>query len=151
MKKIVRLTESDLARIVRRVIREQNEAANTILSQMETLCKNRQAESEAMKQMVYKIKDKSTYDAILEQVKTSPEFRKSQGNNYSTICDWLMAKGMDSYSTGKGTAGNPVSVGKNLYQGIRRLGSGQSAQGIGSEVERHLRQFNPYEDTGVPL
>jgi hypothetical protein len=151
MKRIVRLTESDLARIVRRVINEQNEVANSILSQMETLCNNGKAESEAMKQTVYKIKDKATYDAILKQVQSSPEFKSRQGNNYSKICDWLMAEGMDSYSTSQGSSGNPVSIGKNVVQGIRRLGSGQSAIGIGSEVERHLSQFNMLETASVSL
>ena len=50
MKRIVRLTESDLTRLVRRIIKEQNEQANPvadkILSEIEYLCKTfREAET----------------------------------------------------------------------------------------------------------
>jgi len=117
MKRIVRLTENDLARIVRRVINEQNEVANTILSQMETLCNNGKVESEAMKQAIYKIKDKATYDAILKQVNRSPEFKKRQGNNYTLITDWLQKEGMVLKS-----------------------------RSIATEIIRHLQQFNNNED-----
>lgn len=135
MKKIVRLTESDLARIVRRVIREQNEAANTILSQMETLCNNGEAESEAMKQTVYKIRDKATYDAILQQVKTSPEFKKRQGNNYFTIMNWLTNEGVSSTMLQKG----PVPA---IYNAL-------SGASIGQELGRHLAQFSGKEGTST--
>ena len=60
MKKIVRLTESDLARIVKRVINEEaNALADKILSEMEYLCNKGDAESDAMVAAVKKIKDKA--------------------------------------------------------------------------------------------
>lgn len=131
MKRIVRLTENDLARIVRRVINEQNEVANSILSQMETLCNNGKTESEAMKQAVYKIKDKATYDAILKQVQTSPEFKKRQGNNYGTIMDWLSNEGLSTSMSDSG----PVPAVYNALVGVS----------IGEELARHLIQFSGKE------
>jgi hypothetical protein len=120
MKRIVRLTENDLARIVRRVINEQNE-----------LCNNGKNESEAMKQAVYKIKDKATYDAILKQVQTSPEFKKRQGNNYSTIMDWLSNEGLSTSMSDSG----PVPAVYNALVGVS----------IGEELARHLIQFSGKE------
>ena len=135
MKRIVRLTESDLARIVRRVINEQNEVANSIISQMETLCNNGKAESEAMKQTVYKIKDKATYDAILKQVQSSPEFKSRQGNNYYTIMNWLSNEGVSSTMLQKG----PVPA---IYNAL-------SGASIGQELGRHLAQFSGKEGTST--
>ena len=135
MKKIVRLTENDLARIVRRVINEQSEDAYKILSQMETLCNNGNAESEAMKQVVYKIKDKATYDIIQKLVYSGPKFKASQGKNYALIADWLKAEGVSpvAYATGDGDA---------MMTGISNTLRGT---GIGKEIARHLGQFNENE------
>jgi hypothetical protein len=136
MKKIVRLTESDLARIVRRVINEQaNPVADKILSEMEYLCNNGKVEGDAMVAAVMKIKDQATYDAILKNVKTSPNFRKRQGSNYSLIVDWLKVKGMDPIRVG--TKGDPVAAINNLVTGT------STAEKIG----KHLNKFNSAEES----
>ena len=134
MKKIVRLTENDLARIVRRVINEQSEDAYKILSQMETLCNNGNAESEAMKQTVYKIKDKATYDTIQKLVYSGPKFKASQGKNYALIGDWLVAEGVSqvAYAGGGGDSDSLMTGISNTLRGT----------GIGNEIARHLGQFN---------
>jgi hypothetical protein len=136
MKRIVRLTERDLSRIVRRVINEQNEVANSILSQMETLCNNGDANTQSMKNTVYKIKDKATYEAILAQVRTSPEFKSRQGNNYSTICGWLLNEGMVAH-TGLG-ARKKAGVISAVIDTVR-------GTEVAEEIERHLVQFNTRE------
>ncbi len=139
MKRIVRLTESDLARIVRRVINEQSEDAYKILSQMETLCNNGQAESESMKNTIYKIKDKATYDTIQKLVYSGPKFKTSQGKNYALIADWLKAEGVSpvAYATGDGDS---------MMTGISNVVRGT---GIGKEIARHLGQFNADESKSL--
>jgi len=137
MKRIVRLTESDLARIVRRVINESNEMATSILSQMESLCNNGKAESEAMKQVVYKIKDKATYDAIHTQVQSSPEFKASQGYNYGTIADWLTNEGVSKVAT--------TSARENMTGFLPGISNAVRGVSIGREIARHLGQFNEQE------
>jgi hypothetical protein len=139
MKRIVRLTESDLARIVRRVINEQGEDAYKILSQMETLCNNGNAESEAMKQTVYKIKDKATYDIIQKLVYSGPKFKASQGKNYALIADWLKAEGVSEVAY-------PTGDGDRMMTGISNTLRGTS---IGKEIARHLGQFNDKESASL--
>ena len=136
MKRIVRLTESDLTRIVRRVIEEQaNPVADKILSEMEYLCNNDKAESDAMVAAVMKIKDQATYDAIHKNVKTSPNFKKRQGSNFDLIIHWLTNKGMDAKRVG--TPYDPVAAGYNLIAGTSTA----------DEVGKHLQKFNSMESS----
>lgn len=136
MKRIVRLTESDLTRIVRRVIEEQaNPVADKILSEMEYLCNNDKAESDAMVAAVMKIKDQATYDAIQKNVKTSPNFKKRQGSNYGQIIDWLQAKGLPSYMEGKDS---PVKY-------IANIGTS-----ISQKISSYLSKFNQFESASYP-
>ena len=136
MKRIVRLTESDLARIVRRVINEQsNPVADKILSEMEYLCNNGKVESPAMVAAVMKIKDQATYDAIHKYVKTSPNFRKRQGSNFDLIIDWLKNKGMDAKRVGNPY--DPIAAGYNLIAGTRTA----------DKVGKYLQKFNSFEQS----
>jgi hypothetical protein len=136
MKRIVRLTESDLTRIVKRVIEEQaNPVADKILSEIEYLCNNGKVEGDAMVAAVMKIKDQATYDAILKNVKTSPNFRKRQGSNFNLIVDWLTNKGMDAKRVG--TPYDPVAAGYNLIAGTSTA----------DKVGRHLQKFNSMEES----
>jgi len=139
MKRIVRLTESDLARIVRRVINEESEDAYKILSQMETLCNNGYAESESMKNTVYKIKDKATYDTIQKLVYSGPKFKASQGKNYALIADWLKAEGVSpvAYPSGDGT---------ELMTGIS---NSLRTTGISKDIAKHLGKFNDKESKSL--
>jgi hypothetical protein len=132
MKKIVRLTENDLARIVKRVINEQNEDAYKILSQMETLCNNGYAESESMKNTVYKIKDKATYDTIQKLVYSGPKFKASQGKNYALIADWLKAEGVSPVAYASGD-GDDIMTG--ISNAVR-------TSGVGDAIGKHLGKFN---------
>lgn len=134
MKRIVRLTETDLTRIVKRVIKEEaNALADKILSEMEYLCNNGKVEGDAMVAAVMKIKDQATYDAILKNVKTSPNFRKRQGSNYGLIVDWLKAEGMDPKRVG--TQYDPVAAVNNLVTGTKTA----------DKVGKHLQKFNSSE------
>ena len=139
MKRIVRLTESDLARIVRRVIKEENEYANKILSQMESLIANGDVESDSMVTVVKKIKDKPTYDAILSKVYSDPGFKSRQGNNFKLISDWLKNKGMDEVMPVNNH--DPINSGYNLLKGTN------TAEQIGN----HLQQFNASEKNSAGI
>jgi hypothetical protein len=143
MKRIVRLTESDLTRLVRRIIKEQNEQANPvadkILSEMEYLCNNGKAESNAMVGAVMKIKDKATYDAVANKVRTSPNFKQRQGKNYGSIADWLVAEGISQVAT-------PSGDGTKLMSGISNLSRGT---GVAESISNHLGKFNPDETSDL--
>lgn len=136
MKRIVRLTETDLTRIVKRVIKEEaNALADKILSEMEYLCNKGDAESDAMVAAVLKIKDKATYDAIHDKVKKSPNFKKRQGTNYGQIVDWLEAEGLDSYMEGKDS---PVKA-------IANIGTSRA-----QKITQWLQQYNQFESASYP-
>jgi len=141
MKRIVRLTENDLARIVRRVVREQKEQSNPvadkILSEMEYLCNQGNAESDAMVAAVMKIKDQATYDAIVTKVRTSPNFKQRQGKTYSTIADWLTAEGVSQIA-------RPSGDGTKFMTGISNLARGT---GIAERISKHLGKFNSSESS----
>ena len=136
MKRIVRLTETDLTRIVKRVIKEEaNALADKILSEMEYLCNNGDAESDAMVAAVLKIKDKATYDAIHDKVRKGPNFKQRQGKNYGQIVDWLEAEGLDSYMEGKASP----------FKAIANIGASRA-----QKITDWLQQYNQFESASYP-
>jgi hypothetical protein len=124
MKKIVKLTESDLVRIVKRVINENNtsllnegngqNAVNAIKKGMAGLGTDERGVLNA----VYMIKNKADYMEALAAVKKL---------GYNTIGSYIS------------TDMEEVSYGMNVF------GFADKQNKIISEINRHLQQFNPEE------
>jgi hypothetical protein len=102
MKRIVRLTESDLARIVRRVIKEEESSTNFSSSDLATANSIIDACLVAFKGDIFdgtyendvekaikRITTKNIYNAVLNLVKTSKKVRSATGNNYDLVGDFL--------------------------------------------------------------
>ena len=105
MKKIIRLTESDLARIVRRVIKEQESGiasaavkplggndpnaglAKTIVGKLMTASGGMGTDEEGMYNAVLMIKDKPTYWAVIKVLQTSPNVKNQFGKNFNKVID----------------------------------------------------------------
>ena len=116
MKRIIRLTESDLARIVRRVISEGNgeNAIKSITKAMSGLG----TDERAIQRAVYSIKNKADYEEALAAVKKL---------GYKTIGAYISTD-MEYVPYGSNIGG--------LYD---------EQNDIVDEVERHLGQFNSSE------
>ena len=131
MKKVIRLTESDLARIVRRVINESkdvlNEGAGTTAFQtINNAMSGMGTDENGVTKGVYMIKTKVDYQECLDLVKKE---------GYKTILEYIQTD-MD-YQSETDTHGKVKDfVGNNRY--IR-------------EYQRHLSQFNPNEKYVVGL
>jgi hypothetical protein len=122
MKKVIRLTESDLARIVKRVIKESKGILNegngtTAFQTIQKGMSGMGTDENMVAKGVYMIKSKADYQECLDLV-------KKQG--FNSIMDWIST---DWTYVDPGTDFG-VSSGTNIQ--IQDLG-------------RHLRQFNPVE------
>lgn len=133
MRKIIRLTESDLARIVRRVIREDATAVANNGTKAFQLIKSGMAglgTDEAKVQTgVFTIKNKTDYDTCLALVKKE---------GYNTIMKYIatdMAIEPDTYdSDGQRLSGGPI-------QALR----GGTDNKMLYSFEKYLKQFNSLE------
>jgi hypothetical protein len=127
MKKVIRLTESDLARIVKRVIKEAETAttgggytqnAKTAIGLIEKGMGGAGTDENMVAKGVYTIKTKQDYSNVLDHAK-----RKG----FKLILDWIS------------TDWTYVDPGTDFG-----ISSGTNAQL--QDVARHLRQFNPEEN-----
>lgn len=129
MKKIVRLTESDLARIVKRVIKENNKnliregngqnAIDAITKAMEWTFKEGGTNERNVLKGVQMIKNKTDYMEALAAVK------KLGHNTIGSYISTDMEEVMANY---------------NLF------GYADESNRIIGEIESHLKKFNPKED-----
>jgi hypothetical protein len=129
MKKVIRLTESDLTRIVRRVIKEQQSGgytqnAKTAIKLIEDGISYVGIDGTTLESSiakgVYAIKTKEDYQHVLKHAKAK---------GFKTIMDWI-GSDMSWQSETDNTQGVKDIVGNNKY--LR-------------EFNRHLSQFNPNE------
>ena len=128
MKKVIRLTESDLTRIVRRVIKETEDAAVAKPASTEN-GKNAfklikagvdGKNKDTIAKGIYTIKTKEDYDTVMRHI------HKYLGK-YSAIMDYLS------------------SVWQYIKSGSNLFGIWSSSNKWLLDLERHLRQFNPKE------
>jgi len=107
MKKIIKLTESDLARIVRRVIKEQESGiamgavkplgndnpyaglAMKVVGMLMTATGKMNTDEDMILDALRLIKDKKQYDAVISLLKKSPKVRTQYGENFSRIIDLI--------------------------------------------------------------
>ena len=157
MGRIIRLTESDLARIVRRVIREEDQinspeglnknptdykgfALSVVGKMMPAIDSWRPSANEIIYTQVYRIDSQEKYDAVAELCKTSPVLKEKYGNNkepnqgYYNPIDFpfqtVMAFIQHGYSTN-------IFVREDNYKTLEYYAT-------------HLRQFNPNEKVYKP-
>ena len=124
MKRIIRLTESDLTRIVRRVIKEsETVATGGGLTAFQTIKKGMEGlgtDENMVAKGVYMIKSKADYQECLTLVKKA---------GFNTIMAWI-ATDMSFQKESDSTQGVKDIVGNNSY--LRQF-------------SKHLVQFNPSE------
>jgi hypothetical protein len=127
MKRVIRLTESDLVRIVKRVIAEDataatgggyTENAKTSIKLIEKGMGGVGTDENMVAKGVYTIKNKEDYSHVLKH---------ANAKGFKTIMDWIST---DWTYIDKGTDFGISSKSNALIQ----------------DVERHLRQFNSVED-----
>jgi hypothetical protein len=124
MKKIIRLTESDLTRIVRRVIKEQQSGgytqnAKTAIKLIEDgIAYIGGTDEKMIAKGVYTIKTKEDYQHVLKHAKAK---------GFKSVMAWI--------NTDWENVASETDFGIN---------SGNSSLII--DVERHLKQFNPSEE-----
>jgi hypothetical protein len=127
MKKVIRLTESDLARIVRRVIKENETTTSQPVSTEDgkTAFKEIKAgvdgkDYDRIAQGIYKIKTKEDYDTVMRHI------HKYVGK-YSLILDYV------------------CKVWGNWADGSNFFGVATSSNDWMKDLSRHLYQFNKTE------
>ena len=128
MKKIIRLTESDLTRIVRRVIKEQESGGYTQNAKMAIkLIEGGMGSTfggyKDIQKGVYAIKNKEDYQNVLKHC-----MAKNKG--YKTILNWINTEWKYTPSASDFKFG---------------LGNTEQLNTMITDVERHLQQFNPSE------
>lgn len=127
MKKIIRLTESDLTRIVRRVIKEQQSGgytqnAKTAIKLIEDgIAYIGGTDEKMIARGVYAIKTKEDYNGVLDHSKKKG-FKSVMGWISS---DWEYTEQASDYQFG--------------------LGNRDELNGMIMDITRHLQQFNPSE------
>ena len=128
MKRIIRLTESDLARIVKRVIKENQtgggytQNAKTAIKLIENgIAYIGGTDEDMIAKGVYTIKTKEDYNNVLHHCK-----RKG----FKTIMDWINTDWEYTPDAADAQFG---------------LGSTQELNKMIMDLGRHLRQFNPSE------
>lgn len=141
MKKIIRLTESDLTRIVRRVIKEQEsgiasgaikplgggytENAKKAIKFIEDGMGSTFGGYQNIQKGVYAIKTKEDYQNVLKHC-----MAKNKG--YKTILNWINTEWKYTPSSSDFKFG---------------LGNTEQLNNMIVDIERHLKQFNPSEST----
>lgn len=154
MKRIIRLTESDLARIVKRVINEAeatsaNSDPNLGLAQkiVGTIWKAMSGmgtDDQAVLNAVLMIKNKAIYDSVLNICKTSPKIKAEWGRNFNTVGDWISTD-MASYSRedlgslDKTTNQIVARIQNHLQKVSGNPGEGIKSGGVRDVVDRTLR------------
>jgi len=128
MKKIKRLTESDLTRIVRRVIKEQQSGgytqnAKTAIKLIEDGMGSTFGGYQSIQKGVYAIKTKEDYQNVLKHC-----MAKNKG--YKTIMGWINTEWKFTPSESDFKFG---------------LGNTEQLNTMITDVERHLQQFNTSE------
>ena len=128
MKRIIRLTESDLTRIVKRVIRE-SETATTLtepgkLAFVKIKSGVDGAGKDAIAAGIYMIKTKEDYDTVISLM-------QSKVGKYSTILDYVS------------------KVWGYWSQESRLLGIGNKSNNWIVDLERHLKYFNDKDSANV--
>ena len=148
MKRIVRLTESDLTRIVRRVISEQETnnsklvgTAKKIVGNLLTAMGGLGTDDALARKSIYAINSKPLYNAVIKVLQTSPTVKSQLGYHFNTVCAFIgtdMSYAAGTRDTKFGEPGSPSSPGA-LYQQLT------GTQKQYRDYERHLQQFNPNE------
>jgi len=148
MKRIVRLTENDLARIVRRVINEEETndpklvgTAKKIVGDLLTAMGGLGTDDALARKSIYAINSKPLYNAVIKVLQTSPTVKSQLGYHFNTVCAFIgtdMSYAAGTRDTKFGETENPSSPGA-LYQQLT------GTQKQYRDYERHLQQFNPNE------
>jgi hypothetical protein len=154
MKKIVRLTESDLARIVRRVITEAEAVsgkndpnlglAQKIVGSIWKAMSGMGTDDNAVLNAVLMIKSKAVYDSVLNMVKTSPKIKTEYGRNFNTVGDWISTD-MASYdrddagALDKTTNAIVARITNHLQNVSGNPGEGVKSGGMRATIDRALR------------
>jgi len=154
MKRIVRLTESDLARIVRRVINEAEATsansdpnlglAQKIVGAIWKAMSGMGTDDQAVLNAVLMIKNKAIYDSVLNICKTSPKIKAEWGRHFNTIGDWISTD-MASYSSedlgslDKATNQIVSKIQQHLQNVSGNFAEGIKTGGIRDVVDRTLR------------
>jgi hypothetical protein len=148
MKRIVRLTESDLTRIVRRVLSEQETndpklvgTAKKIVGDLLTAMGGGGTDDALARKSIYAINSKPLYNAVIKVLQTSPTVKSQLGYHFNTVCAFIgtdMSYAAGTRDTKFGDPGSPSSPGA-LYQQLT------GTQKQYRDYERHLQQFNPNE------
>jgi hypothetical protein len=148
MKRIVRLTESDLTRIVRRVLSEQETndpklvgTAKKIVGDLLTAMGGAGTDDALARKSIYAINSKPLYNAVIKVLQTSPTVKSQLGYHFNTVCAFIgtdMSYAAGTRDTKFGDPGSPSSPGA-LYQQLT------GTQKQYRDYERHLQQFNPNE------
>jgi hypothetical protein len=154
MKRIVRLTESDLARIVKRVINETEAAsgkndpnlglAQKIVGTIWKAMSGMGTDDQGVLNGVLMIKSKAIYDSVLNMVKTSPKIKTEYGRNFNTVGDWISTD-MASYdredalSLDKATNAIVARITNHLQSVSGNPGEGVKSGGMRVTIDRALR------------
>jgi len=154
MKRIVRLTESDLTRIVRRVINETETAtgksdpnlglAQKIVGSIWKAMSGMGTDDQALLSAVLMIKSKAIYDSVLNIVKTSPKIKTEYGRNFNTVGNWISTD-MASYdqedlgSLDKTTNNIVTRIHNHLQSVSGNASEGITSGGIRKTIDRALR------------
>jgi hypothetical protein len=131
MKKIIRLTESDLARIVRRVIKEQETTGGGYTQNAKTAIKLIEdgiaywggTDEKMIAKGVYAIKTKQDYNSVLDHCKKK---------GFKNVMAWINADWEYTPAASDSQFG---------------LGSTEELNGMIMDIARHLKQFNPNESS----
>ena len=125
MKRIVRLTESDLTRIVRRVLSEQETndsklvgTAKKIVGDLLTAMGGLGTDDALARKSIYAINSKPLYNAVIKVLQTSPTVKSQLGYHFNTVCAFIgtdMSYAAGTRDTKFGDPGSPSSPGA-LYQ-----------------------------------
>ena len=129
MKKIIRLTESDLTRIIKRVINEQSNVGGSIFSNITNLIKSANVgnwwNKSAILSELKKFKSCEDYSSFLSEV-------KKKGYKYGS--DWIKA-------TLKTNAARDTSQSSDITNPLKGLGTGLTDEEFNSQVNKLLMSW----------
>ena len=100
MKKVIRLTESDLVRIVKRVISEQDNDPNKgialkVVGMLMVATGGMGTDEEKIMDALKLIANKDIYKSVIKVLQTSPKVKSQYGKNFNKIID-LIATDVES-------------------------------------------------------